>query len=226
MEIGLYLNSSKTEIIASNIKDPYEIKSMNGSSLKKVSDFKYLGAYVPNSFHDFKIRKALAWSAMNKLERIWKSNLHNSLKIKFFRACVESILLYNSETWTITQAMTNSINGLYTKLLRRAKNVSWRDHVSNQELYGNLPSLSSTIRQRRLRFAGHCFRAENQPITKLLLWTPTKEKKGRGAGIKTYPKMIKEDTGLTSEQEIKGLMTERTLWRKRVERSIVSSTDD
>ena len=226
MEIGLHLNSSKTEIIASNIKDPYEIKSLNGSSLKKVSDFKYLGAYVPNSFHDFKIRKALAWSAMNKLERIWKSNLHNSLKIKFFRACVESILLYNSETWTITQAMTNSINGLYTKLLRRAQNVSWRDHVSNQELYGNLPSLSSTIRQRRLRFAGHCFRAENQPITKLLLWTPTKEKKGRGAGIKTYPKMIKEDTGLTSEQEIKGLMAERTLWRKRVERSIVSSTDD
>ena len=226
MEIGLHLNASKTEILASNINDPYEIKSLSGKSLKRVTDFKYLGAYVPNSLYDFNYRKGLAWSAMNKLERIWKSNLHKSLKIRFFRACVESILLYNSETWTLTQAMTTKIDGLYTKLLRRAQNISWRDHVSNQELYCDLPLLSSTIRQRRLRFSGHCFRADNQPISKLLFWSPNEGKRGKGAGMKTFPKMIKEDTGLTSEQEIKGLMADRKLWRQRVDRTIVSSTDD
>ena len=225
-EVGLYLNASKTEILTSNIADPSEIKSLSGESLKRAKDFKYLGAYLPSSEHDFNTRKALAWSAVNKLERVWKSGLDKSLKIKFFRACVESILLYNSETWTLTQTMENKINGLYTKLLRRILNVGWRDHVSNKELYGDLPPLSVTIRQRRLRFAGHCFRAKNQPISKLLFWSPSQGKRRRGAGIKTYSKMLKEDTELTSEQEIQGLMADKFLWRQRVNNVIVSSKDD
>ena len=223
LQVGLHLNAAKTEIITNNLNDPYNIKSLSGESIKRVNDFKYLGAYVPNSLHDFNIRKGLAWSAINKLDRIWKSDLNKSLKIRFFRACVESILLYNSETWTLTQTMETKIDGLYTKLLRRALNISWRDHVSNQELYGDLPRLSLTIRQRRLRFAGHCYRASNQPISKLLFWTPSYGKRGRGAGIKTYPKMLKEDTKLASELEIQGLMADRLLWRQRVNNVIVSS---
>lgn len=226
LQVGLHLNASKTEILTNGIKDPYDIKSLSGEGIKRVSDFKYLGAYLPNSLYDFNIRKGLAWSAINKLDRIWKSALNKTLKIKFFRACVESILLYNSETWTLTQTMETKIDGLYTKLLRKALNISWRDHVSNQELYGDIPKLSSTIRQRRMRFAGHCFRASNQPISKLLFWTPSQGKRGRGAGIKTYPKMLKEDTKLTSELEIQGLMADRLLWRQRVNSVIVSSTDD
>ena len=226
LQVGLQLNASKTELLTNNINDPYNIKSLNGDCIKRVNDFKYLGAYVPNSLFDFNIRKGLAWSAINKLDRIWKSELNKGLKIRFFRACVESILLYNSETWTVTQSMETKIDGLYTKLLRRALNISWRDHVPNQELYGDIPKLSSTIRQRRMRFAGHCFRASNQPINKLLFWTPTEGKRGRGAGIKTFHKMLKEDTNLTSTQEIQGLMADRLLWRRKVNSVIVSSTDD
>ena len=226
MQVGLHLNASKTEIVTSNINENYEVKSSRGQSLKTVTDFKYLGAHISNSSSDFNSRKALAWSAMNKLDRVWKSNLNRVLKIRFFRACVESILLYNSETWTLTQAMIIKIDGLYTKLLRRAQNISWRDHVSNIELYGDIPRLSITISQRRLRFSGHCFRAENQPVTKLLFWTPQQGKRARGPGIKTYPKMLREDTQLTSDEEIKGLMADRKLWRKKVNRVLVSSMDD
>ena len=226
MQVGLHLNASKTEIVTCNIKDPPNIKSFNGSNLKHVTNFKYLGAYVPNSSYDFNSRKALAWSAMNKLDCIWKSNLNKSLKLRFFRACIESILIYNSETWTLTRAMIIKIDGLYTKLLRRVHNYSWRDHVSNVELYGDLPPLSSTICQRRLRFAGHCYRAKDQPISKLLFWSPHEGKRGQGAGMKTFPKMIKEDTNLPSDEEIKQLMADRKLWRKWVDQAIVAAKDD
>ena len=225
-DVGLYLNAPKTNILTNNINSHYNIKTLKGESLKNVKDFKYLGAHVPTSLHDLNCRKALAWSAANKLERIWKSNLNRDLKIKFFRACVESILLYNSETWTLTKTMEIKIDGLYTKLLRRALNVSWKDHVSNKELYGGIPPLSSTIRKRRLRFAGHCSRAENQPVTNLLLWSPSQGKRGQGAGIQTYPKLIKKDCNLTSDCEIQGLMADRYLWRQRVSNVTVSSTDD
>ena len=122
--------------------------------------------------------------------------------------------------------MEIKIDGLYTKLLRRVLNISWRDHVSNRELYGNLPLLSSTIRQRRLRFAGHCFRAENQLVTNLLFWSPNLGRRGQGAGFKTYPKQIQEDTNLLNENEIKGLMADRNLWRQRVDTILILHTGD
>ena len=224
--VGLHLNAGKTEIITSCVGNSYEVKSLSGHVLKHVDHFKYLGAYMPDSYHDFNTRKGLAWAAVNKLECIWKSNLDRKLKVKFFRSCIESILLYNSETWTVTRKMEIQIDGLYTKLLRRILNVSWKDHVTNKELYGDIPLLSSTIRQRRMRFAGHCFRASDQPVSKLIFWSSKEGKRGRGAGLKTYPKILGEDTALTSENEIKCLMEDRHIWRQRVRNVVVSSTDD
>ena len=122
--------------------------------------------------------------------------------------------------------MKIKIDGLYTKLLRRVLNVSWRDHISNKDLYQSLPPLSSTIRQHRLRFAGHCFRAHNQPVTNLLFWTPSQGRRERGPGIKTFPKLLIEDTNLSTHREIQTLMEDRNLWRKRVNTTLVPSTDD
>ena len=225
-QVGLYLNAPKTKILTSNINIKSTVNSLNGEVISHEKDFKYLGANIPNCIYDFNARKALAWSTTNKLGQIWKSSIKRDLKIIFFRACVEGILLYNAETWTVTKNMEKKIDGLYTKLLRRVLNISWRDHVSNKDLYGDLPSLSSTIRQRRLRFAGHCFRAKNQPVTNLLFWTPSTGKRGRGAGIKTFPKSLLEDTSSSSNGEIQGLMGDRHLWRQRVNTALDPSTDD
>ena len=40
-------------------------------------------------------------------------------------ASVESILLYGSETWTVTKAIEKKLYGCYTKMLRMVFNVSW-----------------------------------------------------------------------------------------------------
>ena len=98
--------------------------------------------------------------------------------------------------------------------------MSWKDHKTNIELYGNLPTLSSTIRQRRMRFTGHCLRANNQPAEKLLFWSPYDGKTQRGGGYKTFSKMLQEDTGLKSHNELRTLMGDRDLWKVRVENSL------
>ena len=41
-------------------------------------------------------------------------------------------------------------------MLRMVTAVSWRDRISNDILYRNLPKLSDKIRSRRLKLAGHC----------------------------------------------------------------------
>ena len=116
--------------------------------LKNGNDFKYLGSWVDNSEKDTKTRKAQAWAAVRKLDNTWKFDLPCKLKINLFRLKVESILLYGAETWTMTKTMKSEIDGTCTRLLRHNFNSNWRQHVTNENLYGDLPKISSVIQQR------------------------------------------------------------------------------
>lgn len=82
------------------------------------------------------------------------------MKESLFLATVESVLLYGSETWTLTRTMEKQLNGCYTRLLRMAMGVSWKDHVTNERLYGSLLLVSLKIQKRRMRLAGHCHEEE------------------------------------------------------------------
>ena len=58
--------------------------------------------------------------------KVWKSNLKNHFKVGFFRATVESVLLYGVECWTTTGKMRNRLDGMYTRMLRAVLGVSGR----------------------------------------------------------------------------------------------------
>ena len=158
VKIGLHINVKKTEFMAYNQPGDITIQTTSGELLKKVQNFKYLGGLVATSERDFEIRKALAWSACNKMKKIWKSNMNRKIKVRFFRATVESVLLYNSETLTINKSMQKRIDGCYTRVLRMATNISWKENTTNEVLYQDLQPLSKTIRERRMRLACHCVR--------------------------------------------------------------------
>ena len=103
--------------------DNITIKTKSGELLKKVQNFKYLGSWVASSEQYFEIRKALAWSACNKIKKIWKSNMNRKIKVQLFRATFESVLRYNSETWSTNKNMQKSINDCYTRVLRMTTNT-------------------------------------------------------------------------------------------------------
>ena len=113
-------------------------------------------------------RKGQAWNACNRLHHIWQSNIPRATKLSFFRACVESILLYGSETWTMKKALRAQLDGTYTRLLMRVQNISWREHKTKAEIYGDIPPISTIVARRRTRFAGHCFRAKDQLISDVI----------------------------------------------------------
>ena len=224
--VGLHLNVGKTKTLLVGIPSSTNVTSLSGAKLDNIKEFKYLGSSMPDSFHDFKCRKAQAWVACNKLEKIWKSKLDRPTKIKFFRACVESILLYGSETWTVTKTFEDRINGCYTQLLRRVLNISWRDHKTNEEVYGEIPPLANSVRKRRLQFAGHCLRASDQPVSRVLFWTPSEGHSSRGRRSTTYPDSISKDLDL-EPNEVQQLMLDKLAWRKFVTAaSNIPSKDD
>ena len=163
-----------------------------------------------DSYKDFKIRKALAWQACNALGKIWRSNLDNNLKVRLFRAAVESILLYGAETWTLTLKQQQRLDGTYTNLLRRVQNIHWSSHASLREIYRELPPISARLAKRRLLFAGHCCRAEGEVVSHLLLWSPS-HLPVRSRRL-TFPKVISRDAGFDVE-DLRAAMCDREVWR-------------
>ena len=112
--VGLYLNESKTEYI-NYTKSPnnnFDMKTIKMDILKCVEDYCYLGSHdISRSDKDFRIRKSMAWTACNKLYHIWTSNLSNKIEINIFKTIIEPILLYGSETWTLSSKQHKRLGG-------------------------------------------------------------------------------------------------------------------
>ena len=90
--IGLHVNAHKTEYMCFN--QTGKISILNGSSLKLVDKFTYQESSVSSTETDINTRLAKAWTAINRISVIWKSDLTDRIKRSFFQAAVESILLY------------------------------------------------------------------------------------------------------------------------------------
>ena len=211
-QIGLVMNAKKTKVMAFNQDEEVKIVTQDGSQLEVVQDFKYLGSWVESTEADIKIRKAEAWRACNKLKKIWKSNLSREIKTSLLGSAVESVLLYGSDTWTLTEKLEKQLDGCYTRMLRTALNIHWSQFLTNEQLYGNLPKISEKIRRRRLMFAGHCRRSEDEMVSKLVLWDPKHGQRKQGRPAMTYVASLTKDTGLTVE-ELDNCMQDRGVWR-------------
>ena len=179
--IGLHVNVHKTEYMCLN--QTSDIPTLDGTSLKLVDKFTYLRNSVSSNEKDIDTRLTKAWTAIDKLSIIWKSDLTDKMKRCFFQAAVVSILLYGCTTWTLTKRLQKKLDGNYTRMLRAILNKSWRQHPTRHQLYGHLPPIRKTVQARRTRHAGHRWRSRDKLISDVLLWTTTysRAKAGRPA---------------------------------------------
>ena len=92
-----------------------DISARDGSSLKLVDKFTYLGSSVSSTEKDIDTRLTKAWTAIDKLSIVWKSDLTDKIKHSFFQAAVISILLYGCTTWTLTKRLEKNLD---TRMLR------------------------------------------------------------------------------------------------------------
>ena len=147
--IGFHVNAHKTEYKC--FKQRGDISPLNGSSLKLVDKFTYLGNSVLSTKTDIDTLLAKEETAINRLLVIWKSDLTDKIKCSFFQAVVVSILLHGCTTWTLTKHIEKKFDGNYTRMLWAILNKSWRQHPTKQQLYGHLPTITKTIKVRWTR---------------------------------------------------------------------------
>ena len=192
-----------------------DISTLDGTPLKLVDKFTYLGSSVASTEKDIDTRLTKAWTAINRLSIIWKSDLTDKMKRSFFQAAVTLILLYGCTTWTLTKRLEKKLDGNYTRMLRAILNKSWRQHPARHQLYGHLPPITKTIQVRWTRHAGHCWRSRDELISDVLLWTPTHGRAKAGWSARTYIQQLCEDMGCCPE-DLPGAMNDREEWRERV----------
>ena len=219
--IGLYINAHKKEYMWYN--QAGDISTLDGTPPKLVDKFTYLGSSVASTEKDIDTRLPKAWTAINRLWIIWKSDLTDKMKRTFFQAAVASILLYGCTTWTLTKRLEKKLDGNYTRMLRAILNKSWRQHPTKHQLLGQLPPITKTIQVSRTRHAGHCWRGRDELISDVLLWTATHGRPKAGRPARTYIQQLCEDTGCCPE-DLPEAMNDREKWRERVRYIRATST--
>ena len=138
--------------------------------------------------------------------------MKSKMKRSFFQAAVMSILLYGCTTWRLTKRMEKNLDGNYTRMLQTILNKSWRQHLTKQQLYGHLPPITKTIKIRRTRHAGYCWRGRDEWCTLVDPWHG-RAKAGRPA--RTYIQQVCVDTGCSLEEMLEA-MDDREGWWERV----------
>ena len=181
-----------------------DISTQDGTSLKLVDKFTYLGSSVSSTKKYIDTRLTKVWTAINRLSIIWKSDLNDKMKRSFFQTAVVSILLYGCTTWTPTKRLEKKLDGNYTRILLAILNKSWQQHPTRHQLYGHLHPITKTIHVRRTRHAEHCWRSRDEIISDVLLWTLTHGRAKAGRPARTYIQQLCE------------AMNDREKWRERV----------
>ena len=92
--------------------------------------------------------------------------------MKVIDTYIEPIFLYNSETWTLTKSMEESINAFQRRIVRRyCFNNKWPKTLSNRDLYERtkIVEWKKNVTVRRLKWFGKMARAPEEIPTKVAL---------------------------------------------------------
>ena len=144
-----------------------------------------------------------------------------------------AVLLYGSETWTLTQPDWKRLDSFHTRCQRRngrILHIRWYDHITNDEvlrLTSNRsprgPAASSIVRKRRLGLFGHVARlADDVPANQILQICckaqdgvrPSPDwRRARGRPLTTWIHQIRRDTGISVTDALE-LAGDRSFWRQ------------
>ena len=165
---------------------------------------KYLGTIISNegSKPEILSRTAQTTAALSRPKIIWRDKkIWLASKAKLMRTLILSTFLYACESWTLTAEIERRIQALEMKCYRRLLNISYKDHVTNEEVrnrnqnaIGVHDDLLTMVKKRKLRWYGHISRSPG--MVKTILQGTVKGARRRGRQKKRWEDNIKGWTGM------------------------------
>ena len=218
IKAGLHLNFKKTKVMATEDLDEF---LLDGKKIDIVGDFIFLGSKIQNSGRcegEIIRRLALGRAAMTGLNKIWRDkNITTETKSRIVNALVFPVVMYGSESWTITKAMRKRIDSFELWCWRRLLRVPWTARRTNISILTEIkPSLTLEARMLRhkLKYFGHVMRADNS------LEKSTMTGMGNGSRKRGRPcARWLDDVKYITELSLGGLCTavrNRDAWREKI----------
>ena len=142
------------------------------------------------------------------------------------RTLILSIFLYACESWTLTAEIEIRIQALEMRCYRRLPNISYKDHVTNEEVRNRIQNatgvhddLLTMVKKRKFRWYAHISRSSGMGISKTILQGTVKGARRRGRqkkwedNIKEWTEIGFEDS-LRAAEDRKGgkVLLQRHLW--------------
>ena len=118
--------------------------------------------------------------------------MSEKIKVSIYSAVFRSILLYASDSWSLSSADKRKLEIFDRRKLCWITGIKWNDKISNTELYKRveIPQINAIIQQRRWRWFGHALRMDQSRLPIRMLETDGKgndsKKRKRGAPTKTW----------------------------------------
>ena len=198
-KVGLRINSEKTKTMEVGRNTQSNQIVVNGMQVENVNKFTYLGSIITADGEveaDINSRIGKAGAVFRNLQSIWRSsNITERLKVKLLQSVVLPTCLYASETWKISVKIKKKLDAFQQKCLRRILGVTYRDRVTNDEIYRRTATrpFSQIIETRRMKYAGHVIRMTPERDQKIALnWRP-EGRRGRGRPRLTWRRTFKQD---------------------------------
>ena len=199
---------------------PENVITLNGKHITNTEKFRYLGSQIvhdQNTTGDWEVNFRIE-SAKNKFSTMknlfLNHKIHLQTRIVFLRAYIRARLTFNCQSWVLTTLQLNKIDATWQTFLRKIVRDGFRRrNDSDEECYKlyytngdvhricNTRNVSDFIRTQQRNYAAHLVRADNQCMTKQLMFQDDKCTK-RGRNTNTLLKQVLDNLKLDKQSFI------------------------
>ena len=204
-------------MVISKEEDNFIYIKADGEDLEQVDHFKYLGQTItPDGKNEKEIiqRIAISKSRFQQMYTLFTSRqISIKLRLRLLECYIFSVLLYGSETWTITKTLETKIEACEMWFIRRMGKISWKQKMTNEDVLTLMQTkrkILETIKQKKMSFFGHIKR--HNGILKEILEGKMEGKRPRGRPRAQWTDNIKTWTN-NNLKECTLMTQDRDLWR-------------
>jgi hypothetical protein len=179
-----------------------EIKDVEigvNEKLECVERFCYLGDMIGaggGAKEASRARVRCAWAKFRELAPILTSRGASLVvKGKVYKACVQRVLVYGSETWPMKVEDVQRLGRAERMMVRWMCGVTLKNRISNKEVYSrlNVEEVSDVVRRGRLRWFGHLERKSESDWVSACRYFDVDGDKQKGRSRKTWGECVKND---------------------------------
>ena len=183
--------------------------NLAGIRIETVESFKYLGTVMSQNAgmaEEVTARIGAANRCYYSLTDLFKRrSISRKTKLRIYNTVIRPLLIYGCETWSLTKALEKRFEVFENAVLRRIEGPIYDQETNewrrrhNREIRNSTkqPNVCDVIRSRRLQWAGHVARMEEDRNPKRIFLAEVGGRRPVGRPRKDWRRCLEEDVNIS-----------------------------